>query len=77
MRDYLSVTITDGDKSWAQQGMAVPRVGDYVTCRNNSSEVFSGKVYQVHWGVREGRPGMEVTVWFEEEAEDGSEEEGA
>lgn len=69
MKDYLSIIITDGDNEWQHQGIAVPRVGDHVTCRKDGSldEVFGGEVDNMHWEVREGRPGMIVTVWLKAE----------
>lgn len=66
MKDYLNIIITDGKNEWQQQGVAVPREGDHVTCRRDESlkEVFGGEVEHVHWEVREGRAGMIVTVWL-------------
>ncbi len=66
MKDYLNIIITDGDNEWQHQGVAVPRVGDHVTCRKDGSldKVFGGEVEEVHWEVRAGRPVMIVSVWL-------------
>ncbi len=66
MKDYLSIIITDGTNEWQYQGVVVPSVGQQVTCRRDESMevVFGGEVENVHWEVREGRPGMVATVWL-------------
>lgn len=70
MKDYLSIIVTKGEQEWQQQGISVPRVGDYFCCRKDGSldEVFGGEVDSVHWEVREGQAGMVVSVWLKEDS---------
>jgi hypothetical protein len=69
MKEYLNVIITspDGERSWSRQGIAVPRVGDQITVRDEDGKAYiEGDVEIVHWGYSTNGAGAVVSVWLKE-----------
>jgi hypothetical protein len=63
--DLLRLVILDarGQRLWAQQVKAVPRVGEDVSLHNAQGEMMlNAQVMQVIWGFNEGRAGQSVAI---------------
>lgn len=71
MRDYMNVIFTtmDGKREWSGQMIAVPKIGDAVSVRDDRSGVreWGGQVEDVVWTLAIGRLGVVITVWVKEE----------
>lgn len=63
--DLLRLVVLDarGQRVWAQDVKAIPRVGEDVLLHNAAGEtMLSAPVMQVVWGFNEGRAGQSVAV---------------